>query len=161
MPTAFLPRHQQRVLLQLLFQAGIEFIGGPLLVLSRSEDDMAHFAELDENNIVLRVIVVSNADTSDVNGVEREEIGVAFCHSLFGSSTVWRQTSYNGNARKNYAGIGYSYDASLDAFLPPKPFPSWVLNEQTCLWGAPVAYPDDGKFYRWDEPTTSWIEVTT
>jgi hypothetical protein len=121
---------------------------------------MAHFAELDENNIVLRVIVVSNADTSDVNGVEREEIGVAFCHSLFGSSTVWKQTSYNGNIRKNYAGIGYSYDASSDAFIPPKPFPSWVLNEQTCVWDAPVAYPDDGKDYRWDEPTTSWIEVT-
>jgi hypothetical protein len=121
---------------------------------------MAHFAELDENNIVLRVIVVSNADTSDVNGVEREEIGVAFCHSLFGSSTVWKQTSYNGNMRRNYAGIGYSYDASRDAFIPPKPFPSWVLNEQTCLWDAPVAYPDGGKFYRWDEPTTSWIEVT-
>jgi hypothetical protein len=121
---------------------------------------MAHFAELDENNIVLRVIVVSNADTSDLNGVEREEIGMAFCRSLFGSSTLWKQTSYNANFRKNYAGIGYSYDALRDAFIPPKPFPSWVLNEQTCVWDAPVAYPDDGKFYRWDEPTTSWIEVT-
>ena len=121
---------------------------------------MAHFAELDENNVVLRVIVVSNADTSDVNGVEREEIGVAFCRSLFGSSTAWKQTSYNGNFRKNYAGIGYSYDASRDAFIPPKLFPSWLLNDQTCLWDAPVAYPDDGKKYRWDEPTLSWIEVT-
>ena len=121
---------------------------------------MAHFAELDENNIVLRVIVVSNADTSDVNGVEREEIGVAFCRSLFGSSTVWTQTSYNGNIRKNYAGVGYSYDASRDAFIPPKPFPSWVLNEQTCLWDAPVARPGDGKVYVWNEPTISWIEVT-
>lgn len=121
---------------------------------------MAHFAELDENNIVLRVIVVSNADTSDVNGVEREEIGVAFCRSLFGSSTVWKQTSYGGNIRKNYAGIGYSYDASRDAFIPPKPFPSWALNEQTCVWGAPVSRPDDGKVYVWNEPTVSWIEVT-
>ena len=121
---------------------------------------MAHFAELDENNIVLRVIVVSNADTSDVNGVEREEIGVAFCRSLFGSSTIWKQTSYNGNFRKNYAGIGYLYDASRDAFIPPRPFLSWLLNEQTCLWEAPVAYPNDGKGYRWDEPTLSWIEVT-
>ena len=121
---------------------------------------MAHFAELDENNIVSRVIVVSNADTSDVNGVEREEIGVAFCRSLFGASTIWKQTSYNGNFRKNYAGIGYSYDASRDAFIPPKPFPSWVLNEQTCLWDAPVARPGDGKVYVWNEPTISWIEVT-
>jgi len=121
---------------------------------------MAHFAELDENNTVLRVIVVSNADTSDVNGVEREEIGVAFCHSLFGASTIWKQTSYNGNLRKNYAGIGYSYDASRDAFIAPKPFPSWVLNEHTCQWEAPVAYPNDGKRYEWDEPTLSWIEVT-
>jgi len=121
---------------------------------------MAHFAELDENNIVLRVIVVSNADTSDVNGVEREEIGVAFCYSLFGPSTIWKQTSYNGNFRKNYAGIGYSYDASRDAFIAPKPFPSWVLDEQTCLWDAPVDYPNDGKVYYWDERTISWIEVT-
>ena len=138
----------------------IGFIVGPHLDRSRSEDDMAHFAELDENNIVLRVIVVSNADTSDVNGVEREEIGVAFCRSLFGSSTIWKQTSYNGNFRKNYAGIGYLYDASRDAFIPPRPFLSWLLNEQTCLWEAPVAYPNDGKGYRWDEPTLSWIEVT-
>jgi hypothetical protein len=121
---------------------------------------MAHFAELDKNNIVLRVIVVSNADTSDVNGVEREQVGVAFCKSLFGSSTIWKQTSYNGNFRKNYAGVGYSYDTSRDAFIPPKPFPSWVLNDQTCMWEAPNPYPNDGKDYRWDEPTTSWIEVT-
>ena len=80
---------------------------------------MAHFAELDKNNIVLRVIVVSNADTSDVNGVEREEIGVAFCHSLFGPSTIWRQTSYNGNFRGKYAGVGDLYDAASDAFMAP------------------------------------------
>lgn len=121
---------------------------------------MAHFAELDENNVVLRVIVVSNADTSDVNGVEREEVGVAFCHSLFGSSTVWKQTSYNGNFRKNYAGIGYLYDASRDAFIPPRPFPSWSIDEQTCLWVPPVGRPNDGKEYSWDETTLSWIEVT-
>jgi len=121
---------------------------------------MAHFAELDENNVVLRVIVVSNADTSDVNGVEHEEIGVAFCKAHYGASTIWKQTSYNGNFRKHYAGIGYSYDQRLDAFIPYQPFPSWVLNEQTCLWDAPVACPDDGKTYLWDEPTQSWIEVT-
>jgi hypothetical protein len=123
-------------------------------------EDMAHFAELDKNNIVLRVIVVSNADTSDLSGVEREEIGVAFCKAHYGASTIWKQTSYNGNFRKNYAGIGYSYDASRDAFIAPKPFPSWVLDEQTCRWEAPIAYPSDGKYYRWNEATQSWIEVT-
>jgi hypothetical protein len=139
---------------------GIEYINGQVAALSRSEVKMAHFAELDENNVVLRVIVVSNADTSDVNGVEREEIGVAFCQSLFGSSTKWKQTSYNGKFRKNYAGIGYSYDATRDAFIPPKVFSSLVLNEQTCLWEAPIPYPSDGKNYVWDEHTLSWIEVT-
>jgi len=116
---------------------------------------MAHFAELDENNIVLRVIVVSNADTSDVNGVEREEVGVAFCHSLFGASTIWKQTSYNGNIRKNYAGIGYTYRSDIDAFVAPKPFPSWILNA-SAQWEAPVAMPTDGQMYSWDEATTSW-----
>lgn len=133
---------------------------GLLLAQSRSEEDMAHFAELDDKNNVLRVIVVSNADNSDANGVEREEIGMAFCRSLFGEATIWKQTSYNGNLRKNYAGIGYTYDVDLDAFIPPKPFPSWVLNEQTCLWEAPVSYPSDGGRYVWDEPTQSWMPIT-
>lgn len=118
---------------------------------------MAHFAELDANNVVLRVIVVGNADTSDANGVEKEHIGAAFCERLFGGT--WKQTSYNGNMRKNYAGIGFTYDAQRDAFIPPQPFPSWVLVEDTCQWTAPVAMPTDGKMYSWDEPTTSWVEM--
>lgn len=115
---------------------------------------MAHFAELNANNVVLRVIVVGNKDTADANGVEKEEIGIAFCQRLFGGT--WKQTSYNGNMRKNYAGIGYTYDSGRDAFIPPKPFNSWLLNETTCLWEAPVLCPTDGKQYVWNETTTSW-----
>ena len=117
---------------------------------------MAHFAELGENNTVLRVIVVDNKDTMDTFGVEQEEIGAAFCRNLLGGT--WKQTSYNGNFRKNYAGIGYTYDSVRDAFVPPKPFASWVLDEATCRWDAPTPRPDDGKLYIWDEATTSWVE---
>ena len=119
---------------------------------------MAHFAQLDENNVVLQVIVVNNSDCLDENGNESEAVGVAFCQSLLGGN--WKQTSYNGNMRKNYAGIGYQYDSTRDAFIPPKPYASWVLNETTCLWDAPTPCPTDDKMYRWDEPTTSWVEVT-
>ena len=128
---------------------------------------MAHFAELNQNNEVLRVIVVANEDTSDQNGVEDETIGVAFCKKLFGSNTNWKQTSYNGNFRKRYAGIGYSYNEELDAFIPPKPYPSWVLNEETAEWEAPIPVPeltqeeiDSRSFYRWDEDSQSWILET-
>ncbi len=115
---------------------------------------MAHFAELGENNTVLRVIVVDNKDTMNTNGVEVEEIGAAFCRNLLGGT--WKQTSYNGNFRKNYAGFGFTYDSQRDAFIPPKPFDSWTLNETTCRWDAPVAYPSDGKLYTWNEETTTW-----
>ena len=118
---------------------------------------MAHFAELDSNNVVLRVIVVANADTSSADGIEKEYIGQAFCERLFGGN--WKQTSYNANFRKNYAGIGYTYDEGRNAFIPPKPFASWTLNETTCQWDAPTPMPTDGKSYQWDESTTSWIEV--
>lgn len=117
---------------------------------------MAHYAELDSNNVVLRVVVVSNKDTADANGNEVESIGVAFCQKLFGGN--WKQTSYNGNFRKNYAGIGYTYDANLDAFVAPQPFPSWVLDADA-QWQAPVPYPTDGKMYAWDEDTLSWVET--
>jgi len=117
---------------------------------------MAHFAELDENNVVKRIIVVGNTDTSDAHGVEKEHIGAAFCERLLGGT--WKQTSYNGNMRKRYAGIGYTYDASLDAFIAPKPFASWTLNNTTADWEAPVAKPDDGKAYIWNESTLSWEE---
>lgn len=115
---------------------------------------MAHFAELGENNVVLRVIVVDNKDTSDTQGTEVEAIGAAFCRNLLGGT--WKQTSYNGNFRKNYAGTGFTYDSGRDAYIPPRPFASWTLNETTCQWDAPVAYPADGKLYTWNESTTAW-----
>jgi hypothetical protein len=118
---------------------------------------MSHFAKLDENNVVIQVIVVDNKDTADASGVEKEYIGAAFCERLLGGT--WKQTSYNGNFRKNYAGVGYTYDSVRDAFIPPKPYPSWILNEQTCIWEPPVAMPQDGKRYQWDEATTSWVEL--
>lgn len=120
---------------------------------------MAHFAQLDASNTVLQVIVISNGTISNLPFPESEPLGVAFCQSLLGANTVWKQTSYNANFRKNYAGIGYSYSQNLDAFIPPQPYDSWVLDEETCRWNAPVPYPTDGKEYRWDEPTTSWAEV--
>ena len=118
---------------------------------------MAHFAQLNEENLVTQVIVVANQDTADQDGVENEAIGIEFCTNLLGGR--WVQTSYNANIRKNYAGIGYKYDATLDAFIPPQPFESWTLNEETAQWEAPTPYPDDGKRYSWDEATTSWVEI--
>ena len=115
---------------------------------------MAHFAQI-ENSIVTQIIVVANEELL-LDGIESEEKGVAFCQSLFGGD--WVQTSYSGNIRKNYAGIGDTYDSQRDAFIPPKPYPSWTLVEETCNWTAPVTYPADGKMYSWDEPTLSWVE---
>jgi len=117
---------------------------------------MAHFAELDANNIVLRVIVVNNGDILDQYGYESENVGIAFCRSLFGAETIWRQTSYNATFRKNYAGIGYRYDAALNAFIAPQPYPSWNLNTTTCQWEAPKPYPTDGKVYAWNEGLLRW-----
>jgi hypothetical protein len=117
---------------------------------------MAHFAELDSNNVVLRVVVIANKDTADADGVEKEYIGAAFCESVLGGT--WKKTSYNGNIRKNYAGIGYTYRADIDAFVPPQPYASWVLDENA-QWQAPIPYPTDGKRYEWDESTQSWVEV--
>lgn len=118
---------------------------------------MAHFAEINENNIVQRVIVIHNNELLNSDGVEQESLGSTFCNQLFGGT--WVQTSYNGTMRKNFAAQGFTYDAARDAFIPPKPFASWVLNETTCLWEAPVARPTDG-LYTWDEATSSWNEVT-
>jgi hypothetical protein len=119
---------------------------------------MAHFAQLNEENLVTQVIVVANQDTADQDGVENEAIGIEFCTNLLGGT--WKQTSYNANIRKNYAGVGYKYDAALDAFIPPQPFASWTLNNQTAQWEAPTPYPTDDKRYTWDEATTAWVEVT-
>lgn len=118
---------------------------------------MAHFAELNANNVVLRVIVVHNNELME-NGGESEIKGIAFCQSLFGGN--WMQTSYNATFRKNYASEGFTYDAQRDAFIPPKPFASWLLNEDTCRWNPPVPYPTDGKRYKWDESIVNWVEVT-
>lgn len=105
---------------------------------------MSHWAEIDENNIVLRVLVGNNSEADE---------GEAFMNSLGGT---WVKTSYNGNIRKNYAGIGMYYDEGRDAFIAPKPYASFILNEETCRWEAPVAYPTDGIMYTWDEETTDW-----
>ena len=117
---------------------------------------MAHFAKLDENNVVLEVHVVNNNELLQ-DGVESESKGIQFLVDWSGGYPLWKQTSYNGTIRKHYAGIGYTYDATRDAFIPPQPFPSWTLNENTCLWDAPVPFPIDGQRYNWDEATTSWV----
>ena len=123
---------------------------------------MAHFAKLDDNNVVLAVHVVNN-DVITIDGVESEQAGIDFLTSLHGH-TVWKQTSYNGNFRKNYAGIFFTYDTERDAFIAPQPYPSWTLNETTCQWEPPVAYPTfdskNPKFYGWFEPNQQWIEIT-
>lgn len=119
---------------------------------------MAHFAELDDNNIVLRVTVVHNDVLKDENGVEQEFLGLKHLEHLGGR---WVQTSYNASFRKNSANPGYLYDQVRDAFIPPKKFESWILNEDTCKWEAPVPYPtiEEGsdEQYTWDENTTSWL----
>ena len=138
---------------------------------------MAHFAQIDDSNIVINVTVVADSDCQDGNGDESESVGIAFMKGLLGSDTNWVQTSYNTKGgvhyapnsntpdggvalRKNYAGIGYTYDSGRDAFIEPKPFPSWLLDEDTCIWNAPTPYPDDDdKPYGWDEDTTSWKEI--
>ena len=119
---------------------------------------MAHFAKIGLNNIVTEVLVVANRETMDSNGVEHESIGIEFLKTLTGHET-WIQTSYNGNIRKNYAGVGYTYDSQRDAFIPPQPYPSWTLVEETCNWTAPVLYPTDGNMYQWDEATTNWVQI--
>jgi len=116
---------------------------------------MAHFAEIDNNGIVLRVIVVNNSDILDANGNESEEIGKQFCSQLLGGN--WIQTSYNSNFRKHYAGKGYTFNAERNAFIPPKPFNSWTLDDETCTWNAPSPKPN-GDWY-WDEETISWKEI--
>jgi hypothetical protein len=125
---------------------------------------MAHFAQLDDNNVVLQVVVVDNNDTKDANGVEKENIGIAHLEKILGGT--WKQTSYNSSFRKNFAGIGCTYDAERDAFIGPKPFNSWVLDEDTCVWGPPTPMPSDAgelqpnEYYGWDEDTVSWIKKT-
>jgi hypothetical protein len=121
---------------------------------------MAHFAQLDDHNIVLQVIVISNDVVENLPFPESESLGVTFCKNLYGVNTNWAQTSYNANFRYNYAGIGYTFDptpAPNGAFIPPKPYPSWLLDTNTFQWKPPVPYPNDGKMYYWDEATQSWV----
>ena len=133
---------------------------------------MAHFAQLDSDNIVTQVIVVSNDDCLDSDGSESEAVGIAFCQNLLGADTNWVQASYNNNIRFRYAGIGMKYDSTNDVFYnPASPYPSWVLNTSTWVWDAPVALPDDAGWnseapptefvsYDWDEGSTSWTNRT-
>lgn len=116
---------------------------------------MAHFAQLDENNTVIQVIVVNNSEITDSNGLENENLGITFCQNLLGGN--WKQTSYNAKFRKNFAGIGFTYDSTKDAFIAPKPYESWLFNEETCQWYSPIPYPQDDQIYKWDEDTVSWM----
>ena len=121
---------------------------------------MAHFAKLDQNNDVTEIHVVNNIELLSPNGNESEILGIAFLIRWSGGYSNWKQTSYNAKIRKNYAGVGYKYDSARDAFIPPQPFPSWTLNESTCLWDAPIAMPTDGQPYQWDETSTNWVLVS-
>lgn len=121
---------------------------------------MAHFAKLNENNVVLEVNVVNNETINNLPFPESEPVGVAFLTEWSGGYSNWKQTSYNANFRKNYAGLGYTYDPVIDAFIPSKPYPSWLLNTNTAQWEPPIPYPSDGKQYQWDENTQSWVEIT-
>ena len=115
---------------------------------------MAHFAELDENNTVLQVIVVHNNELKGANGVEYENKGIQFCETLFGHAN-WKQTSYNHNIRKQFAGVGYTYDPDKDVFVAPQPFPSWSLDDNSD-WQAPTPMPEDDNLYSWNEETQNW-----
>ena len=120
---------------------------------------MASFAKLNDKNIVIDGIALDNETVDNLPFPESEPVGVAFLTEWSGGYTNWKQTSYTASFRKNYAGIGFTYSVELDAFIPPKPYPSWLLNINTCQWQPPVPYPNDGNLYIWDEATQSWVPV--
>ena len=133
---------------------------------------MAYFAKLGTGNIIEKVISINNSVITDSNGVEQEQLGVDFINKLYNTRDVWKQTSYNNNIRKNFAGIGYQYDQQRDAFIAPKPFNSWILNEDTCRWEAPIPYPTTYTKnlvnglgnpikdpYKWNETNLNWEEI--
>ena len=120
---------------------------------------MGNFTKLNAQNIVIDVNAVNDETLGNLPFPESEPVGIAFLTEWSGGYTNWKHTSYNANFRKNYAGIGYTYDAVLDAFIAPKPYPSWLLNTETCQWQAPTPYPSDGNLYTWDEETLSWVQV--
>ena len=124
---------------------------------------MAYFAKLGIGNIVEQVISINNSVITDSNGVEQEQLGVDFINKLYNTRDVWKQTSYNNSIRKNYAGVGYTYDQTRDAFIAPKPFNSWILNEDTCRWEAPIPMPEltqeqigNKNYYTWNETILNW-----
>jgi hypothetical protein len=128
---------------------------------------MAYFAKLGTGNIVENVISINNTVITDVNGIEQEQLGVDFINKLYNTRDVWKQTSYNNNIRKNYAGVGYTYDQARDAFIPPRTYNSWILNEDTCRWEAPIPSPasyinEENKLvqFRWNENILNWEEFT-
>jgi hypothetical protein len=138
---------------------------------------MGSFVKLNNENFVIQGVSLVN-EVFTINGIEVEQIGVDFLNNLYQTNDIWKQTSYNTRGgvhyqadnntpsqdqskafRKNYAGIGYYYDSIRDAFIPPKPFPSWTLNEESCLWDSPLPYPNDGKMYTWNEKILNWQEI--
>jgi len=138
---------------------------------------MGSFVKLNNNNFVIQGVALVN-EIFTVNNIEIEQIGIDFLNNLYKTNDVWKKTSYNTRGgihyqadnntpsldqskafRKNYAGIGYYYDSIRDAFIPPKLFPSWILNEESCLWDSPVPYPSDGKMYTWNEDILNWQEI--
>jgi len=128
---------------------------------------MAYFAKLGTGNIVEQVISINNTVITDANGIEQEQLGVDFINNLYVTNDIWKQTSYNKTFRKNYAGIGFTYDQQRDAFIGPKPYNSWVLNENTCNWEAPIARPeltqeqiDNKNYYTWNEEILNWTLQT-
>ena len=132
---------------------------------------MASFAKLNSENVVITVESVVNEVLKDSNGIEQEQLGIQFLKTLYNEpNAIWKQTSYNTNGgfhrlggtpfRKNYAGIGFTYDSNRDAFIAPKPYNSWILNESTCIWEAPIPYPNNGQRYTWNEETQSWTLQT-
>lgn len=120
---------------------------------------MAYFAQLNENNVVLQVVAVVNDVIKDESGIEQEALGISFCKDLYGQDTNWVQTSFNNRIRGVFASVDCTYDAANDIFIPPKPYPSWVLTE-AFTWDPPIPYPTDGKKYEWDEATVSYVEIT-
>ena len=122
---------------------------------------MAHFTKLNSENIVTQVLVVGDGDNLKEDGTQSQLKGEQFLNSLYGiysriGTATWKQTFKDGSSRKNFAGIGYTYDSERDAFIAPKPYNSWTLNETTCQWESPTPYPSDGKYYNWNESNTAW-----
>lgn len=120
---------------------------------------MARFAKLDSNNIVIKVIYIDDDMITDIAGIKQESLGIEYLNKTFGFHPRWVQTDPNCLFRKNYAGIGFKYDSALNAFIPPKPYESWILNEETCQWESSVAKPDNINAYRWNEDSLSWIQI--